>query len=67
MKVHVISDSSGRIVAVMKAHASVSMKAREGQHFHEIEVPEHARRLGPDQIAKHLKIHQPGQAPKFTD
>jgi hypothetical protein len=67
MKVRVITDSFGHIVAVMKAHASVTMTPREGQHFHEIDAPEHARHLGPDQIAKRLKITQPGQAPRFTE
>jgi hypothetical protein len=71
MKLHTIIDSSGRLVAVMRVlkHQKIGMglKPREGQHFHEIELPDHARQLRPEQIVKRLKITRPGEAPKFTE
>jgi hypothetical protein len=70
MKVHTISSADGKLLAITNAPESAKVKvrvrARENQHIHELELPEEARSLKPQEIFRRLRIHAPGQKPVYV-
>ncbi|MFE6775461.1 hypothetical protein [Streptomyces sp. NPDC057702] len=65
MKLTVITEAGGRVVAVQQGHASEARRsaefavivAGEGQSLHEVDVPEVTAALSPQDILRSVSAH----------
>ncbi len=69
MKLHVVSDTGGRVVAsafvLEEGPIRAGFRARDGQYVHEVEVPPQLRHLELRDIARKLTINKIGDARSF--
>ena len=69
MKVAIISNESGKVVAAMKladGRIRVGMRSRDKSHqYHEIDLPEKLSSARIKDIVKEVKIDKPGGVPRF--
>jgi hypothetical protein len=70
MKIAVISNPSGKMVAAMrlapKGPIGVGMRSRNPQDlYHELDIPEEHKSKGIAEIVKRIQITKPGDAPRF--
>ena len=68
MKITVVTDAKGKMVASMAGHASShraqpgpfgTLRPGSGQVLHEIDVPDHYGSLSPDDLHQALQKHVP--------
>ncbi|HTU50062.1 MAG TPA: hypothetical protein VMF56_05670 [Acidobacteriaceae bacterium] len=70
MKLHVVSNSEGKIVAAMRlledGPVRIGLRAREKQYLHEVEVPLSLHGLTHAEMARRLVVKTIGKAPAFN-
>ncbi len=71
MKLSTITDSRGKLIAMLRGGCSGKVRVHigtvdAGHHLHEIEIPDAARSLRPQEIHRRLKVPSPGQAPVYS-
>jgi hypothetical protein len=68
MKITVVTDGQGKILASMGGHASeyrqrpgpfATLRPGPGQVFHELDVPDDYGKLSPDELHRALQLHVP--------